>query len=384
MPVRSAPPTTHHPFDCSRPATALFWLIAGTAVALSLLVTQAAGERTRLLHVGSNNPLLPQIERDLGHVVLTDAIGHDGQFNYLIARDPFGRGLTSAALLAFDSNGPRYRYRRILLPLIAGGVGQLSGAWTLTALIALTALGIGLATVATADLSFQWNVKSGAAIAAMLNGSIFIASGLLTTEPFALGLALTGVALFLRQRRILGAAALAAAGLTKETYALVPLALAVWSWRNQRRASAALCVAALVPLALWSAWVTARFPGSSTAGNVGIPLLGFLQAIRAWIISEQERIEIFPAALVISALAAAITASVRRSGVIRYLLVPWLLLAMCATLAVWGKANNPARVFTILWPLGVMSLGMRAPGDVRNTCGKDRLQVGNRPDLSRR
>jgi hypothetical protein len=219
-------PTTNHPFDCSRPTTALFWLTAGTAVALSLLVTQAAGERTRLLHVGSTNPLLTQIQRDLGPVVTTDRVGHDGQFNYLIARDPFGRGSTPAALSTFDSNGPRYRYRRILLPLIAGGVGQFSGAWTLTALIALTALGIGLATVATADLAFQWNVTSGAAFAAMLNGGAFIASGLLTSEPFALGLSLIGVALFLRQRHTFGAVALAAAALTKETYALVPLALA--------------------------------------------------------------------------------------------------------------------------------------------------------------
>ena len=315
------------------------------------------------------------MERDLGHVVPTDPIGHDGQFNYLIARDPFGTGPTPAALSTFDSNGPRYRYRRILLPLIAGGVGQFSGAWTLTALIALTALGIGLATVATADLAFQWNVKSSAAIAAMLNGSVFIASGLLTTEPFALGLALTGLALFLRQRHMLAVVALSAAALTKETYALVPLALAAWSWRNHRRGSAALFLGALLPVALWSAWVTARFPGSSTAGNVGVPFVGFLQAIGAWVTSEQEAIEILPAILVISALAIAIAAVARRGGVTRYLIVPWLVLAMCSTLAVWGKANNPARIFTILWPLAVLSLGIRTRDGVGNGPGKNRLEV---------
>jgi hypothetical protein len=359
-PSKPSPPTTNHSLDCSRPTTALFWLTTGSAVALSLLITQAAGEPTLLLHVGSRNPLLAQIERELGHVMTTDPVGHDGQFNYLIARDPLGRGATAAAISAIDPNGPRYRYRRILLPLIAGGVGQFSGAWTLAALIALTALGIGLATVATADLAYQWSVSSGAAIAAMVNGSAFIASGLLTSEPFALGLALTGVALFLRQQRSLGAIALAAAGLTKETYALVPLALAAWSWRNQRPTSAAWCVASLIPLALWSAWLSARFAGSITAGNVGIPLVGFLQGIRIWVTSEQEAIEIFPAVLVISALAIAIAAAVLRGGVTRYLLVPWLVLAMCATLTVWGKANNAARVFTILWPLGLLSLWMPA------------------------
>ena len=335
-------------------------MIAGSAVALSLLVTQAAGERTLLLHVGSTNPLLAQIERDLGHVVPTDPIGHDGQFNYLIARDPFGRGSTPAAIATFDSNGPRYRYRRILLPLLAGAVGRLSGPWTLTALIVLTALGIGLSTAATADLAFQWDVKGGATIAAMLNGSVFIASGLLTSEPLALGLALTGTALFLRGRHTAAAMALAAAALTKETYALVALALAAWSWRGRRRAAASWCLASLMPLVLWSAWVTAEFTGSSTAGNLGIPFVGFMQGIRTWVTSEREAIEILPAILVMSAFAAAIVAVVLRRGVIRYLLVPWLVLAMCSTLAVWGKPNNPARVFTILWPLGVLNLARAA------------------------
>jgi hypothetical protein len=375
VPERGARPTTTHPLDCSRPTTALFWLFVGSVVALSLLVTQAAGDRTRLLHIGSTNPLLPQIERDLGHVVTTDAIGHDGQFNYLIARDPFGGRSTPAALSVFDTNGPRYRYRRILLPLIAGGIGQFSGVWTVTLLIALTALGIGLATVATADLAFQWNVKSGTAFAAMMNASAFIASGLLTSEPFALGLALTGIALFLRGRRTFAAVAFAAAGLTKETYALVPLAFAAWSWRNQKATSAALCVASLLPLVLWSAWVTARFTGSSTGGNVGIPFVGFAQAIPIWITSEHETIEMLPAVLVMSALVIALAAVVLRSGVTRYLLVPWLVLAMCSTLDVWGKANNPARVFAILWPLGVLSVGLHAGGGVRNRSGKDRLEV---------
>ena len=355
-PSKPARPTTYHPLDCSRATTALFWLTTGTAVGLSLLITQAAGKPQLLLRVGSRNPLLAQIERELGHVS-TDPIGHDGQFNYLIARDPFGRGSTPAAISAFDGNGPRYRYRRILLPLIAGGVGEFSGAWTLPALIALTALGIGLATLATADLAYQWSVNSGVAIAAMANASVFIASGLLTSEPFALGLALTGIALMLRQQRAFGAMALAAAGLTKETYALVPLALAAWSWQHQSPRSAAWCVASLIPLALWSAWVTAHFAGSSTAGNIGIPFVGFLQGIRMWVTSEQEAIELFPAVLVLSALAIAIAAAVLRGGVTRYLLVPWLVLAMCSTLTVWGKANNPARVFTILWPLGLLSLG---------------------------
>ena len=68
--------------------------------------------------------------------------------------------------------------------------------------------------------------------------------------------------------------------------------------------------------------------------------------------------------LVVSALAAAIVAVVLRRGVTRYLLVPWLVLAMCSTLAVWGKPNNPARVFTILWPLGALGLA-RAVADRR-------------------
>jgi hypothetical protein len=295
-----------------------------TAVALSLLVTQAAGERTRLLHVGSTNPLLTQIERDLGHVVTTDRVGHDGQFNYLIARDPFGRGTTPAALSTFDSNGPRYRYRRILLPLIAGGVGQFSGACTLTALIALTALGIGLATVATADLAFQWNVKSGAAFAAMLNGSAFIASGLLTSEPFALGLSLIGVALFLRQRTHIRSGG------------------ARGSSAHEREICACAARARRLVVAKSETEVGRDLPRLAHSAGV-VERVGSGQVSR-----KQHRWQ------------RGIAAAILRGGVTRYLLVPWLVLAMCTTLAVWGLANNPARILAILWPLAVLSLCMRA------------------------
>jgi hypothetical protein len=343
----------NHPFDCSKLTTALFWLTTATAAALSVLLTLAGGEPTRLLQVGSANPLVPQMRRDLGHVVTSqDAIGHDGQYNYFMARDPLGTGLITTAM----TNGPRYRYRRILLPLLAGGFGQFSARWTLAALYALTAFGIGLATAATADLAFQWHVPRRAALAAMVNGGAFIGSVLLTSEPFALGLALTGLALFLRGRQVTGAVTLAAATLTKETYALVPLALAAWSWRNQRMTSTTWGLASLIPLALWSAWITTRFPGSSTAGNIGIPLVGVVQGIHAWITVETQTIESFLSILVIASLIGAVTVIVRRQGVIRYLLVPWLVLAMCSTLMVWGKANNLVRAFAILWPLAVLGL----------------------------
>ena len=207
---------------------ALFWLIAGSAVALSLLVTQAAGERTLLLHVGSTNPLLAQIERDLGHVVPTDPIGHDGQFITLLRE---GRRDDRPVVVARPTTGGGR-----LVPRLVDTVGVV--------------------------------------------------------------------------KRV---------GNTE-------------------------------------------FAGSSTAGNLGIPFVGFMQGIRAWVTSEREAIEILPAILVMSALAAAIVAVVLRRGVTRYLLVPWLVLAMCSTLAVWGKPNNPARVFTILWPLGVLNLARAAAG----------------------
>ena len=347
--------------DCSRPGTLVFWFILGAAVGITVMSAYGAGRWRSLLHVGSDNPLRHQIESDLGPLSTDDATGHDGQLYYLVARDPLGTGETPYALVGFDDNGPRYRYRRILFPLLAGGFGQLGGRATLGGMIIWLAVAMGLGTVAVADISFQLNVREAVLVAAV-NAGALVSLLLLTADVMALALALAGITLTLRSRPGWAVLAFALAALTKEVYLLVPWALAAWSWKERRR-DAALALALLpgLPIVAWSGWVEVALPGSPAAvDNVGVPLLGLLEAISFWVRQERNPVELFLATFIgLTFITASVMLAVGRVTVLRWLVAPWVALGCFSTLEVWGKPNNAARVFAILWPLSMLLLNER-------------------------
>jgi hypothetical protein len=354
--VRTAVPADV--LDCSRPATAVFWFIVGAALGITVMSAHGAGHWRSLLHVGSQNPLLHTIEVELGPVSKDDAIGHDGQLYYLVARDPLGTGDTPEAIAKFDDNGARYRYRRILFPLLAGGFGQLGARATLFGMILWLAVAMGLATVAIADLSFQLNLRGGVVLVAAVNAGALVSVLLLTADALAVALALTGIALSLRSRTGWAVTTFALAALTKEVYLLVPWALAAWTGRQHRGRALALAVLPVLPIAAWSGWVAMSLPSATTAvENVGVPLVGIFEAMSTWVRQERNPVELFLAALVgLTFLTAAVMLAVGRISVLRWLIAPWLVLGCVSTLEVWGKPNNAARVFAILWPLTVLVL----------------------------
>lgn len=345
--------------DCSRLGAFVFWFIMGATLGLTVMSAYGAGSWRSLLHVGSRNPLRHKIESELGPLSTGDATGHDGQLYYLVARDPLGTGETPHALAEFDDNGPRYRYRRILFPLLAGGFGQLGARATLGGMIVWLAVAMGLATVAIADLSFQLNVRKPVLVAAVNTGAL-VSLLLLTADAMALALALAGISLALRSKTGCAVAAFALAAMTKEVYVLVPWALAAWTWtERQRAASLALAVLPVVPVAAWSGWVAMSLPSAATAvENLGVPLVGLFEAISFWVRQERNPVELFLATFTgLTFVTASVMLAVGRSSVLRWLVAPWVTLGCFSTLEVWGKPNNAARVFAILWPLSILLLG---------------------------
>src|SRR3954454_13861681 len=137
------------------------WSTYGAPVVAGLLcasfVLAAASHRfggaSSLLRIGTLNPRFQQFAVELGPLPRAEPVGHDGQMFYAVARDPLGHNGTPAAIGAFDANGPRYRYRSILFPGLAGGFGLLSGRETLLAMMGLIVLSFGVSAPAVADLS---------------------------------------------------------------------------------------------------------------------------------------------------------------------------------------------------------------------------------------
>jgi hypothetical protein len=300
------------------------------------------------------------MQRELGPIVTPDRIGHDGQLYYLIARDPFAGRSTVRVLEAFDNNGSRYRYRRILFPLLAGGCGQFGAKATLTGMIILVVLGMGLATAAAADLAWQLRLRGGAAFLAAFNIGALISAMILTADALALGLAMSGIALSMRRRFAVAILAFSLSALTKEIYVIVPLSVAAWQ-TSERRAGVAAWIAVIPMLSLmaWSIWVWLSLPESpDQARHLGLPLIGILNSVPHWKqFVGHDYVQLFLAAYALITLAVAATMlAVGRDPTLRWVAAPWILVAACATVAVWKVPGNAARGLSILWPLGMLLL----------------------------
>ena len=334
------------------------WFLIGVVVALFLQwiqVRSLGDDWTGLVNAGETSSLRPLIEAQLGPVATVEQAGHDGQFSYLIAVDPLGRG---PAPDLFDHAA--YRYRRILLPALAGGFGLWDGEATLAGLIAWSAIGLGLATAAVADLGASFGTRPWVVAGVLANPGVWLSVQLLTPDVFALGLSLGGVALWRRGSRGWAVAALALAALAKDQYVLVAAGLAGWEWfRANRREAVLLGVGAATPLLLWSIWLTATMgEGLTPRGNFSVPLVGIFDATRGWADTGAKDLTFSLIAIAGLVLAAGIPFFVR-SSLFRWLTWPWVLLAVISSGWVWDLGNNSLRVFAPLLALAVLGLAIR-------------------------
>ena len=344
--------------DCSRPGTALFWGLLGALLGLTACLVQGAPNWASMLRVGLDNPLRERIVGELGPITSASRTGHDGQLYYSIARDPFATGPTVEALLTFDI--PRYRYRRILVPLVAGGFGRFSPKVTLFSIVFWTIFGMSLMTIGIADLAYKFDLPGGSVFLAVANLGAIVSVMLLTPDVIALGLSLVGVSLVVRRRIRWALAVLAMAALTKETYLLVPLALAAWHWRqHDRRLAIALAAVPTLPLAIWSVWLWFVIPEiPQDAAVLGLPMQAMILKLGNWM--QPGTLDAVQMAFAIYSIGsfglAAGLLFTRRIPVLRWVMAPWLILAAFAGAAVWAIPTNVGRAFSILWPLAVLLL----------------------------
>jgi hypothetical protein len=216
-------------------------------------------------------------ERDPSFRVVP-AGGYDGQFYWGIAVDPIGTGDVHQA---FDTASYRYGH-----PLLGWLGWLLSGGQARAAPAALTFIGLA-------------SLFAGAFVASMLGrarGSVgweglFVAvnPGLLysgvhvLTEPLSAALLLGGVLAYVRGRLWVAAACFGLLVLSKEQFALVPLAFAAWELLRgrDRLRDAAPFVACLVPAGLWWVYARVHFGEWFTSGDTALaaPFSGWKRAV---------------------------------------------------------------------------------------------------------
>lgn len=330
------------------------WFLIGVAIAVLLQGHQlhSSGQGLAMtLRLGDTSPARSVIEAELGDVPVTRGAGHDGQYYYLVARDPLARGANAGLV---DHGG--YRYRRILYPALAGGFGLLGPRPTLVGLSLWAVLGTGLAAAAVFDLSNTLPTRRWALAGVLANPGIWLSVQLVTADALGLALALWGMALALRRLPILASAVLAAAVLTKEQFLAVALGLAAWYWLEGRRRWAVTVTA--VPTAvliLWSSYVTVAIgQGFAPRPNFGIPFVGVTNALMTW----QGVHDVVHTALALGGvLVAGATLLLARQAFLTSVTLPWIGLAVFASSLIWGDGNNALRAFAFLWVAAGLGLG---------------------------
>lgn len=332
------------------------WFLVGTIVGCLALWSQQR-EVTDLaftLRVGTESGTRAFIEDELGPIPLTEGLGHDGQYSYLIARDPWG--LEGLPDLADDG---AYRYRRALFGWLAGGFGMLKPRSALIGLTVWSIAGLGLAAAATAHVAARLSARRWAVLGVLANLGLLLSVQLATADTLALGLAMTAVVLAVRRRVIWAILLLGLAGLAKDVYLLFAIGLAGWSLtEGDRKAALAYLLVPAIPLAMWVTWLSWQVgDGLSTKENLAMPLAGVIGSFGEW--GTASDIVQSLVALVATAAATA-WAVLTRHRMVLWLTLPWVAVALVSSSVVWGDGNNAVRAFAPLWLFALLGAGLWA------------------------
>lgn len=219
---------------------------------------------TAAFRIGDRLPLSPRLDPDQT-VRFPGELGYDGQFYLTIALDPLLRDPGSLAAL----DVPRYRYRRILFPVLAwalGGGRARCIPWALLAVLVASFAGLALTLGRLARLR-RCNGPAELMALALVGAWVCLflgTAGLLST--FLVAQALLGYELRQGRRAWAG---LALAGLARETSLLLLPAFVFAAGRRSGRRAALATATAAAPALAWNLWVLSRIPAGNPVGVAG-------------------------------------------------------------------------------------------------------------------
>jgi hypothetical protein len=360
----------------------------GVVALAALLLAALLGVRIAVaggpsgLVVAGDASVHPDRPADLA-VVHKDSTGYDGQFVYRLALDPFTRAGTAYGITL---DNPPYRQQRVGLPLAAWAVAK-TGLPLSVALLLVNALALLAAAWAGAVLAVRLGRDARWGLLVAFSPALVIGVARDLTEPLTTALLLLGLVAWTAPRAapraavrtaLLGTVAFTAAVLTRETTLAVLSGLGlyeVWTLlRDPAHRAAALARAALllVPLAAYLGWqahlrhVWGRLPLAATDGDVGLPILHTLRSLplgggawadwaskdalqaHAWVVER----------FLLAALLVVVAWALRRSRLHPALKYGWVVGALLALTATWGRdvaflrAANEAVVLGLLVLLG--------------------------------
>ncbi len=349
-------------------ARAAFWkwaALGGFAAALLLgAQAQAVGGSAGLLQVGETSALRPIIEEQLGKIPLAPGPGHDGQIYYAIGLDLDGDEV--APLLDHGA----FRYRRILYPLLASGLGLFEGEALLIGMIVLAAGSVAVASGATAATAVRIGKSEWFALAVILNPGVWLSVRLLTADALALALMAVGLLAVSSSNRT-AASSFTLSILAKDVYLVTAAGLS--ATRDRRRWP--LVVVPAVVLIGWMSWLTLTLgDGFTGRGNLALPFLGIVEASQNW--GSLDLGELFYLGFALMSVAVGIVFAALRKSWLRFPILGWSILGIVSSNWVWDFGNNSARAFAPIALLVALASASQAVERTSDATG-DRDMLGN-------
>ena len=313
----------------------------------------ANNDLTFLLTFEDNTELGEYAKKDFGRD-LAYTIAHDGQFTYLIARNPFGCGEICKDL-GIDI---AYRYQRYLFSLIGGGFGQFGPDATLYALVGLQVFFFALGAFALLKIIYYHNYSILLLFFWFTNLGLFYSIVLLTSDLMASSLCLVGLYSYLKEKNKLAIFFFALVGLTKEVYLLVPLSIILYEFFNiKNKTKSSIYILSFIPgiinYIFWRLYYDD--PVGSSWKNFTYPFWTIIESLIDMPQKNQQLYSIYFKEYILLLISFIIFLFVifcyfkSKNLFLKYLAITWIILAIFSSDLIWAVGNQSLRVFNLLY-----------------------------------
>ena len=264
------------------------WALAVSGAAVLFTIGFTDWEPSILVRMSQIEPMT-EIARshDPDFVFVPPEAHFDGVYFYAIALDPFARNddvYTRIDLYQYRYGHPGYAWVSRLFAL--GEPAQLP--WSML-LVALASIGVGAWAVSRIADHLGHSAWWGLLVS--VNPGLVFCVTVLCSEPLGVAISAVGLLLWLRGSFAVAAAVFAGACLVKELFLIVPAGLFLWEVIQFVRHRAApgiffrmvVLTASTVPLVSWYLYLKVHFgafPAAAEPGNLGVPLVGWLDTFR--------------------------------------------------------------------------------------------------------
>jgi hypothetical protein len=314
--------------------------LIGAGIVLRFLIP-AGMDPTIFLALGERSPQASYARQHLGPVATRSNFGHDGQFFFIQANDPWYLDPdTSAVLLDF----PVYRAERMLFPLLAGGFGLFPPGVIVWAMLIINLVCLGLGAFLAARVAVIWGGTPWIGLSFPLNVGLVFELFIGGSGILAYLLCVGAVYALAVEREWAAAILLSGAALSRETMIGFAIGIVVLGWLETRRPPWILIAMPVGALTLWLAYLGSRFVGISGSGEawpiLAPPFVGMYQAFRSWIVDSSDLL--LNVAIVVVVVAFLLRAVNSRSTIV-WGALPFVALATVLGVSVWRQPLDISR-----------------------------------------